>query len=469
MSASGTPESPSPAGADATRALFERAVAVHGAGELVQAEALYREVLSLAPDLTPAYANLGATLLALGRYAEAIDACSLVIERDPALVAARNTRGSALRALGRPLEALADFDAVLARRPDHAVTYNNRGNALRELGRYQEALASYGDAIAARPGYQRAIHNESLVRLLLGDFERGLALYESRAFDEQLAGWRRTFSVPRWSREVDTRGRTVLLHAEQGSGDAIQFARYTALVAARGAKVLLEVQPELVSLLGRVQGVNSVVANGEPLPYFDFECPLMSLPFAFGTRMDSIPANVPYVSADSERTNIWASRLREGTRRTIGVAWSGSAMHVNDRNRSIALSRFRAALAPGASYVSLQKDLRASDRDALARMPELQHFGDLIGDFEDTAALIHLMDLVVTVDTAVAHLAGAMGKPVWILLPFDPDWRGLLARDDSPWYPTARLLRQSAIGDWAGVLDRCRNDLGRRIAGTERV
>jgi len=432
---------------------------MHQAGDLAQAEMLYRQVLTLEPDLTPAHANLGAALLGLGRFDDAVAACTRAIEHDPEHVTARNTRGAALRSLGRPLEALADFDAVLARRPDHAQAHNNRGNALREMGRYPEALSSYARARAVKPDYGRAIHNESLCRLLLGDFDSGWSLYESRGLDDQLAPWRRTFTVPRWSREANAPGKTVLLHAEQGSGDALQFVRYAPLVAACGADVVLEVHRELVTLLARVDGVRTVVANRDPLPHIDFECPLMSLPFAFGTRMDTVPANVPYVRTDHATSRQWSERIGRAPGPKIGVAWSGSAAHVNDRNRSIPLASFLTALPEGARYYSVKKDVRASDAAARAGARHLQHFGELLTDFDQTAALIGLMDLVVTVDTAVAHPAGALGKPVWILLPFDPDWRWLLDRDNSPWYPTARLLRQPSLGNWRAVLARCRDDL----------
>ena len=253
-------------------------------------------------------------------------------------------------------------------------------------------------------------------------------------------------------------GKTILLHAEQGLGDTIQFSRYAKFVAAQGARVVLEVQAPLRPLLAQVDGVSQLLVRGEALPAFDYHCPLLSLPLAFQTRIDNIPAEVPYLHSDPDRVRKWEVRLGPRMLPRVGLTWSGRAAHANDSNRSIALGDFAGLVCLHAQFVSLQKDLRAGDAQIIERRG-IKHFGDELDDFADTAALIELMDIIITVDTSVAHLAAAMGKIVWILLPFNPDWRWLLDRDDSPWYPTARLFRQPTLGAWGSVIERVSAEL----------
>jgi hypothetical protein len=272
-----------------------------------------------------------------------------------------------------------------------------------------------------------------------------------------MAGDRRDFAQPQWRGEEDLRGRTILVHAEQGLGDTIQFARYVPLLAQAGATVILEAPPALCSLLARLPGVAGIMRRGEPLPGFDLHCPLLSLPLAFGTDAGSIPSAVPYLSAAPEQIARWRERLPVSTtRRTIGLAWSGSAANPNDRRRSIPLADLAPliAAAAGSRLVSLQKDMRSADAATLTTWPAIVPLGERLRDFDDTAALISCLDLVVTVDTAVAHVAGALGKPVFIMLPFAPDWRWLAEGDDTPWYPTARLFRQTQRGQWGDVVQR---------------
>ena len=231
------------------------------------------------------------------------------------------------------------------------------------------------------------------------------------------------------------------------------FARYAPLLARSGAKVALEVQPELKALLAGLEGVAAVVAHGEPLPAFDVHCPLTSLPFACKTELTTIPAEIPYLRASDARTAQWRPRLEALPSPRVALAWSGRATHANDRNRSIALSQLEPLLSmPGVRFVSIQRELRAADAERLAREPRITHVGDALTDFSDTAAVLALVDLVVCVDTSVAHLAAAMGRPVFVLVPFQPDWRWLREGDRSPWYPAAELFRQPAPGDWTSVL-----------------
>ncbi len=271
---------------------------------------------------------------------------------------------------------------------------------------------------------------------------------------------RRALGRPLWLGEYPLHRKTILLHAEQGLGDTIQFARYAPLLARMGAKVVLEVPAELAALLGRVAGLAGIVASGEPLPAFDVHCPMGSLPLALRTEATALPAAIPYLEASEERIAKWRSRLAELPAPRVAIAWSGRAAHPNDRNRSIALARLAPLFALEAvSFISVQRELRGEDAQALARLPRIAHLGEELHDFDDTAAVLALADLVISVDTSVAHLAGAMGRPAWILLPFAPDWRWMLRREDSPWYPTARLFRQDALGDWDSVIARARGEL----------
>jgi hypothetical protein len=294
----------------------------------------------------------------------------------------------------------------------------------------------------------------------MGEFAAGWKEYEWR--------WRRRespgageFPAPWWLGKEDLRGRTILLHAEQGLGDTLQFCRYARLVEACGAKVVLQIEPALRALLGTLAGVSQIVVPGEPLPPFDFHCPLLSLPLALGTTLDNIPAEIPYLHADRKKVARWQGKLGRRTQPRIGLAWSGNPSQTKDRNRSLPLAALEALLELPVQFVCLQKEIRPGDAPALQRHPQLLHFENAIGDFSDTAALVECCDLVIAVNSSVAHLAGALGKPVWIPLAFVPDWRWLLGREDSPWYPGARLFRQSRPGQWDDVVRRMARELER--------
>jgi hypothetical protein len=299
------------------------------------------------------------------------------------------------------------------------------------------------------------------VRLRLGQFTQGWGDYESRWQQRSWAPQRRDFSAPLWLGQQPLVGRTVLLHAEQGFGDTLQFVRYAKRVADLGATVLLEAQAPLKPLLSGGEGIAQIFARGEPLPRFDLHCPLMSLPLAFGTALDTITADIPYVRAPADRLAHWRARLGAPRSLRVGIVWAGSAVHKNNHNRSIALDRFGSLLSvPDIEFVSLQNELGAQDAAALGRQANVISLGGELRDFADTAAIVSLLDLVISADTAMVHVAGALGRPVWVLLPFTPDFRWLLGREDSPWYPTARLFRQPRFGDWASVLARVREALG---------
>jgi len=451
-----------------------------------EALAAIDKALTLAPTSFEALNHRGNVLLKLGRAQEAAEAFGRVMAIEPRFLGARANLGSALAGLGRFEEAVAQYDALLAAHPSHPETLSNRGTALTSLGRLDEAIASFDRALALRPDYIKArlgrgvalaarnrhrealadydavlaadrsnadaAHNAALSRLTLGDYRRGFEQYEARW---QRTGMprRKSLGKPLWLGEYPLARKTILVPAEQGLGDTIQFARYAAPLAKSGARVVLEVQPELVSLLSRLDGVAAVVARGEALPPYDVHCPAGSLPRALRTELASVPAQVPYLAAGEERVARWRERIAQLPAPRIAIAWSGRAAHANDRNRSIPLERMAPLFAAArGSLVSIQRELRDGDAETLARLAGVTHVGDALADFDDTAAVLALCDLLISVDTSVVHLAGALARPVWVLVPFQPDWRWLLDRADSPWYPTARLFRQPQPGDWDDVI-----------------
>ena len=428
-----------------------------------EALASYDEGLSLNPGDAELLNRRGVALLELNRPREALENFERVLAEDPQHFEALGNCGNALIKLNRPREAVAVYDRALAKAPENAQLLTNRAVALRRLDRPREALMSASRALVSHPNFAQACFVESVARLTLGDFA-GWRGYESRWSVGLLASQRRGFSAPLWlgaqTPELSLGGKTILLHAEQGFGDTIQFIRYAALVARQGAaKVLVEVQRELKSLLAKTAGIDTVIARGEPLPRFDLHCPLLSLPLAFATEPATIPADVPYIAPAYDRGALWRDRL-PAARPLVGVTWSGDRGHDNDLNRSIALDALK-PLFDGAdvTFVSLQHDVREADEAGLRSLPGLFRLESKFSDFADTAAVVSQMDAVIAVDTAVAHLAGAMGKPLFLLLPYAADFRWLRERTDSPWYPTARLYRQPAFGDWPSAIEAARHDL----------
>jgi tetratricopeptide (TPR) repeat protein len=439
-------------------ALLHRGNALLAVGRAQDALAAFDEVLASIPRHAPARLTRGLALAALGRHQEAVADFEAAVAIPPAIPAAHYNYGTSLSALGRYAEAVAAYDRALSIAPDHVNAWNNRGLALQALNRFDDALTSYSKALELQSDYADAHFNQALVLLTVADFRRGFAEYEWR--------WRRTGMPaqgrgrPLWLGEYPLGGRTILLHAEQGLGDTIQFARYVPLLARTGAKIVLEVQPQLKELLGQIEGVCAIVARGEPLPSFDVHCPLGSLPLALKTEPATIPAEIPYLRPGDAHMAKWRARLEALGRPRVAVAWSGNVQHVNDRNRSIPLSDLTPLWSIGSvRFLAVQRDLRSGDAELLAREPRVTQIGTELDDFADTAAVLALVDLVITVDTSVAHLAGAMGRPVWILVPFSPDWRWTLSGETSGWYPTARLFRQLSLGDWDGVIERLRSKL----------
>ncbi|HXW23219.1 MAG TPA: tetratricopeptide repeat protein, partial [Xanthobacteraceae bacterium] len=425
-----------------------------------EAEATYRRVIALKPDHFQARLNLGLLLTDRRRFEEAASEFRHAAQIRPGSAEAHTNLGYALRAAGDPEAAETACRQALALAPDLYVAKLNRGVALQDLGRLEEALACYRGAKPSDADYAKATACEGILHLLRGNFAAGWEKYEARWKIGDLPP--RNFAQSQWRGEP-LAGKTILLHAEQGLGDSIQFLRYVPLVAARGGKVVLEIQKPLLPL-ARIPGV-TVIARGEALPAFDLHCPLLSLPLAFGTTLDTVPAATPYLTPPPDRLAPWAARIGSGPGLKVGIAWAGSPVHRNDRNRSIPLERLKPLVElGGARFFSLQVGPRASDLAAVEPVPVTDLSGEL-SDFAETAAAIANLDLVIAADTAVAHLAGALAKPVWTMLPFAPDWRWLIARTDSPWYGSMRLFRQARPGDWDGVVAAVRQALAARIAG----
>jgi tetratricopeptide (TPR) repeat protein len=400
-------------------------------------------------DFDDAFSNLGGALALVNRWDEAREAYQRAISINPNSPEAWNNLGTALAREGNARGAINAFSRSVALRPEFGEAHSNLAGALADAGRYDESIASSRRAIELSPDNAAAHWNLAMMLLLKGDFAAGWVEGEWRW---QVINKPHGLTQPQWKGEA-LEGRTILLHAEQGRGDTIQFVRYVPMVAARGGRVILRCQRELVRLFSGLPGVHRVIASDDPLPPFDLHCPLMSLPLAFGTERSTIPESRGYLRADESLVKAWSARLSpNASRLRVGLAWAGNPEHQNDRNRSIAL----ATLGPladvgGVEWYSLQK---GPAREQIQAVPQLRLIDQTneLADFADTAALVANLDLVLAVDTAVAHLSAAMGRRTWLLLPFVPDWRWLLDRDDSPWYPTARLLRQPTAGDWASVL-----------------
>lgn len=434
-----------------------RSQVLQALGRLDAALASLEHAIRLQPQHAPSHLQRGKLLQRLGLHDSALACYEHAVALDPDNLDARMHRGHVLLAAERPLEAAAAYGELIARHPDHADAHYLRANALLLATRTEQALAGYAVALKLQPGRAEVAWNQALALLLDGQYPAGWAQYESRwqLGDPKLR--RRPFPQPQWRGDAALAGRTVLLHAEQGLGDTLQFCRYARAVADRGARVILEVPTLLKPLLSGLDGTVQVLAGGEPLPGFDLHCPLMSLPLAFGTTLASIPGAGAYLHADAARVAQWAARLGPRTGPRIGLVWSGNPANGNDRRRSIALAEVLAHWPAGLGAVCLQTELRDADLACLVRHPQIQQ--PQIRDFVDTAALCMLMDVVITVDTSVAHLAAALGRPTWVLLPHSPDWRWLLGRDDSPWYASARLYRQGPDRSWAPVLERVAGDL----------
>ncbi len=461
-----------------------RGNALQALGRFDEAVESYETAIALKPDYAAAYHNYGNALRALKRYAEAIESFCNAILLKPDYGEAYNNRGITLKRIQLFEEALHDFETAIALLPGHAGLYNNRGNALQELKRLEDAIESYETAIALnphyaeaycnrgaalhqlkrfdeamesfdkalalKPGYLEATYERGVAHLLKGEFDIGWRAYEARTSTKRRPYEKWVWDKPLWLGETDISGKTILVDREQGFGDVIQFCRYIRLLEDAGGRVLFPPQKQLQTLMRGLNAHPDIIDLDKEIPHFDLHCPLMSLPFAFKTDIESIPGET-YIVPDEKRVAVWKHRLGRKTKPRVGVVWRGNP--IPDKDRSIEFELFRRLFNPRCEFISLQKEVTDVERTGLDR-EGVFHTGDALADFSDTAALCVLMDLVISVDTSVAHLAGALGSPVWVLLTWVPDWRWLLDRDDSPWYPSMRLFRQKARGDWNGVLER---------------
>ncbi len=426
----------------------------------------YERARALAPTIPEIHHNLGNMLREKNRLDEALASYDQALKLRPDYTKAHINKGIALARCCQVNEAVESLRRGVALQPDFAEAHNSLGTALFAQGRLNEAEAAYARALELNPDYPDTYWNQSLVRLLRGDYERGWQEYEWR--------WRckkrvplPAFSEPRWDGS-SLAGQTILLYAEQGLGDTLHFVRYAVQVKERGGRVILQCQGSIIPLLTRTPGIDGLVAWGAIPPRFDVWLPLMSLPAVFRSTLATIPASIPYVFTDPSRSEQWRLRLAPVSGFTIGIAWQGSTQHAWDRHRSTSLAQFAPlAQIPGVQLISLQKNTGGAEANQDECPFPLISFGDWLdrdGAFTDTAAIIQNLDLVITVDTAVAHLAGALGRPTWIALHRTPDWRWLLDRTDTPWYPTVRLFRQRTAGEWSPVFQEIAAQLSDLVA-----
>jgi tetratricopeptide (TPR) repeat protein len=434
--------------------------AAGGADDFTTAMRYFADSLRIDPHQPAAWTKLGITQLKLGRIQEALMSFERVIELEPHSGEAHLERAITLARLGRHREALVTFDEIVRLFPNNAGIADLRGWSLQWCGDYGQALSEFDRSIALAPDFPAARISKATLLLLLGDLPGGFALFEWRWRLLERPPW--MLSAGRecnWLGETSIVGKILLIYQEQGAGDVIQFCRYATIAANAGARVVIMVRPELVGLLKTLDGVSLVISDGESPPAFDLGCPVMSLPVAFGTALETVPNSIPYLRADPSRVAAWRSRLSVLDGLRVGLVWAGSWMAGNvelmavDRRRSLPLT----SLAPlasvaGCSFISLQLGPPAEQAKSPPAGMILHDFSTDIVDYMDTAALIENLDLVIGVDTSVSHLAGALGKPIWLLNRFDTCWRWLLERNDSPWYPTMRIFRQPEPGDWVSVV-----------------
>ena len=438
------------------------------AGRLPEAVGALRKLIELNPNNAEVHAELGVCLIQSRQPAAAVEACRSAVALDPNLAAAHNNLGACLRSLGHCEEAAAACRKAIEIRPNYAHALTNLGAALSELDRNPEALNLHLRALELEPELRESHWNLAMCCFRLGDLKRGFLEYEWR-FKGPVGVQLSHYSQPRWE-GGDLTGKTILLHGEQGMGDILQFVRYVPLVAAKHAKIIVACHPELCRLLANMRYVSQTIAIGASPPPFDVYCSLMSLPALFGTTQATIPAYTPYLNAPADLVRLWDQRLgRRGTARRVGLVWAGRPEYSSDSVRTIRLQQ----LAPlagvqGIEFHSIQKG--PASREALNPPPgmRLVNHSEQLTDFAETAALMANLDLVISVDTAPAHLAGAMAKPVWVLLPTPADWRWMLQRSDNPWYPTMTLFRQNSPGQWDEVIRRIADSLatGQRRAPT---
>ena len=430
-------------------------------GLMEEAIAHYQQAIALRPHYADAHNNLGLIDFALGQFEQAAACYRQAIALKPDFAQAHNHLGNALKELGDFDAAIAHYEQAIALKPDYAKAYNNWGNVIRDRGELQEAVWYYNRATTIEPNFAEAHWNKALTLLLHGDLQAGFAAYEWR-WQVKLPTFQPMRSLPQpcWDGSL-LEGKTIFLHAEQGMGDMIQFARYVPLVAQRGGRIILECHAPLINLFKGLPNIQAIVSYGSHPPAFDVHAPLMSLPHILGITLDTVPADIPYLQLPTASASCHPLSLTPHSSLKIGIVWEGNPQNPYNRTRTCPLEQLLSLVAvPGITLYSLQKESSPGDQSLLQAHPQVNDLRAHLHDFVDTAAIINQLDLVIAVDTSVAHLAGALGKPIWLLLPFAPDWRWMLKRDDSPWYPTMRLFRQTAYGDWGSVISQVREVLG---------
>jgi tetratricopeptide (TPR) repeat protein len=480
--------------ANFAQAYHNRSTVLHHLKRYDDALADCQQAIKLKPDYQEAYKSCAAVLRALKHFDTALGCADMAVRLLEDDAHAHDVRGTILKDVKRLEDALAAHERAIELEPRMVSAYQNLANVLRDQKRFAEAEATYTRAIELDNERPESYLNRGTVYAGYGDYARALADYDAAlALDPRMAGaywnrsllhlehgnfrqgwidheWRwktphfensadsRNFMQPQWRGQA-LNGKTILLSSEQGFGDTIQCSRFATLLAARGATVIMEVQRGLVEMLSSIEGVSAVVARGDELPRFDYWCPMMSVPMALAMELEDIPAPAQYLRPDSCRMQAWAQRLGPQTQLRVGLVWSGNPTHGNDVSRSILFAQFMRMLPIGPEYVSLMKDVRDGDLAALGERGDVTLMNEHLHDFSDTAALCALMDVVVSVDTSVAHLAAALGRPTWILLPAIPDWRWLRDRRDSPWYPAVTLYRQRVLDDWSDVREEVHTNL----------
>jgi tetratricopeptide (TPR) repeat protein len=413
----------------------------------------YNVAIQLKPNYAEAYNNRGALLNQLKRFDEAIISLNEAIKLKPNNPEAFYNLANAKKDPTSFDEALQNYNEAIKLKPNYAEAFNNRGSLLNDHKHFDEALQNYNEAIKLKPNYAEAIANKAYLKLLLGEFDEGWQLHEFRKNKKDRKKHYPKFPAPLWLGQVSIEDKIILVHSEQGLGDTLQFYRYLTILQTLNPKeIIFHIEKPLISILSGLNENITILNKNKNIPYFDYYCPLMSLPLAFKTSIDTIPNDVPYLLVDNIKSKQWQDRLGHKKKARVGIVWSGSTHHENDHNRSLTLTQISLLFELPFEFHCLQKEIREVDIETLNDIKVINQHQESLHDFSDTAALISQMDLIISVDTAVAHLAGALGKKVWILLPFKPDFRWLLVRDDSPWYPTARIFRQPEINDWETVI-----------------
>jgi Flp pilus assembly protein TadD len=417
-----------------------------------------KKALKISPNNALIISNIGNVYFEQRQFGKAKEFYERSIKIDQNYADAHSNLGNVLQELRYFNQAIFAYEVAISIDPSDARVYVNKGNALMELGHIEDAIQCYDCAINIQSNCHSAYWHMSLALLLNGNFRAGFQYYESRwaDFDDfHFTGGTRNFTQPLWLGKESLVDKTILINCEQGLGDSLQFSRYVKLVSDLGAKVIFEVPKPLVNVFQALDGVAQLVIRGDELPKFDFYCPLLSLPLAFETDINSIPGSAAYLKSDPQKVSNWEIKLGKKTKPRIGIAWSSTSPYKADTKRSLLLSDFVKALPDeDYEYICLQKEIKECDKDFLKSFGKIQFYGNYLSDFSDTAALVDCVDLVISTCTSIPHLSAALGKETWIVLSYVPDWRWLLGREDSPWYPSVRLFRQEELDNWSGTLSR---------------